>query len=50
MRMLSISILQLEPKFKMITAQGYDVAGIIKEISFLDPGKSFVENETLIIF
>ena len=40
----------LEPKFKMITAQGYDVAGIIKEISFLDPGKSFVENETLIIF
>ena len=40
----------LEPKFKMITAQGYDVAGITKEISFLDPGKSFVENETLIIF
>lgn len=40
----------LEPKFKMITAQGYDVAGITKEISFLDPEKSFVENETLIIF
>lgn len=27
----------LEPKYKTITEQGYDTAGIIKAISFLDP-------------
>ena len=39
-----------EPKYKMITTDGYRAADIIKNISMLDPTKHFVENKTLIIF
>lgn len=40
----------LEPKYKTITADGYDVAGIIKNITLLDPSKKFVPGKTLILF
>lgn len=40
----------LEPKYKTITADGYDVAGIIKNITLLDPSKRFVPGKTLILF
>lgn len=39
-----------EPKYKMITADGYKAQDMIKNISLLDPSKHFIENETLIIF
>ena len=39
-----------EPKYKMITADGYKAEDIIKNISRIDPSKRFVEGETLIFF
>ena len=39
-----------EPKYKMITADGYKSEDIIKNISRIDPSKRFVEGETLIFF
>lgn len=39
-----------EPKYKMITADGYKVDDIIRNISRIDPSKHFVEGKTLIFF
>lgn len=39
-----------EPKYKMITADGYKPDDIIKNISRMDPSKRFIEEETLIFF
>ncbi len=39
-----------EPKYKMITADGYAVKDIIKNISLLDPSKQFIEGQTLLFF
>ncbi len=39
-----------EPKYKMITTDGYKTADIVKNISVIDPAKRFVPNKTLIIF
>lgn len=39
-----------EPKYKMITADGYKAADIIKNISRINPSKRFIEGETLIFF
>ena len=39
-----------EPKYKMITADGYRTDDIIKNISRLDPAKKFVNGRTLIFF
>ncbi|MDD3253603.1 MAG: AAA family ATPase [Lachnospiraceae bacterium] len=39
-----------EPKYKMITSDGYKAADIIKNISLLDPSKKFVEGRTLLFF
>lgn len=39
-----------EPKYKLITADGYSAEGIIKNISRMDPSKQFIGGETLIIF
>lgn len=39
-----------EPKYKMITADGYKTADIIKNISRLDPSKHFESGNTVIIF
>jgi hypothetical protein len=39
-----------EPKYKMITADGYKAADIIKNISRIDPSKKFVDGKTLIFF
>lgn len=39
-----------EPKYKMITADGYKTEEIIKNISRLDPSKRFVSGQTLIFF
>lgn len=39
-----------EPKYKMITTDGYKTADIIKNISMIDPGKKFIPGKTLIIF
>lgn len=39
-----------EPKYKMITADGYKAEDIIKNISRMDPFKRFIEGETLIFF
>ena len=39
-----------EPKYKMITADGYKSADIIKNISRLDPSKHFESGNTVIIF
>jgi hypothetical protein len=39
-----------EPKYQMITADGYGTAEIIKNISRLDPSKKFIAGETLIFF
>lgn len=40
----------LEPKYKTITADGYDVASVVKNITLLDPSKEFVPGKTLILF
>ncbi len=39
-----------EPKYKMITVDGYRAEDIIKNISRIDPSKRFIEGETLIFF
>lgn len=39
-----------EPKYKMITADGYKTEDIIKNISRLDPLKRFISGHTLIFF
>ena len=39
-----------EPKYKMITADGYKSEEIIKNISRMDPTKCFIDNNTLIFF
>jgi len=39
-----------EPKYKSITADSYNTADIIKNISRIDPKKKFIENETLLFF
>lgn len=39
-----------EPKYRMITADGYKVDEIIKNISRIDPSKHFIEWETLLFF
>ena len=39
-----------EPKYKMITADGYKADDIIKNISRIDPSKKFIEEETLLFF
>jgi predicted AAA+ superfamily ATPase len=39
-----------EPKYKMITADGYKAANIIKNISRIDPSKKFIDGKTLIFF
>ena len=40
----------LEPKYKTILSDGYEVNEIIKNISLLDPSKKFIQGKTLIIF
>ena len=37
-------------KYKGIISDGYEVAGIIKNISLLDPSKRFIPGKTLIFF
>lgn len=39
-----------EPKYKMITADGYKTDDIIKNISRLDPTKKFISGQTLLFF
>ena len=39
-----------EPKYKMITADGYKADDIIKNISRIDPSKRFIDGETLLFF
>lgn len=39
-----------EPKYKMITADGYKTEDIIKNISRIDPSKKFISGKTLIFF
>ena len=39
-----------EPKYKAITADGYSVNDIIKNISRIDPSKRFADGRTLIFF
>ena len=39
-----------EPKYKMITADGYKAECIVKNISRMDPSKRFIEGETLLFF
>lgn len=39
-----------EPEYKAIIENGYSTDSIIKAISFIDPSKKFIPNETLIFF
>lgn len=39
-----------EPKYKLITEDGYKTDDIIKNISRMDPAKRFIPGETLIFF
>ncbi len=39
-----------EPNYKEICANGYGAEAIIKNISFLDPSKKFIDGKTLIFF
>ena len=39
-----------EPKYKLITADGYKADDIVKNISRMDPSKRFVTGDTLIFF
>lgn len=39
-----------EPKYKMITTDGYKAEEIVKNISRMDPSKRFLEGNTLIFF
>ena len=43
---ISINFVE-EPKYKMITTDGYKAKDIIKNISRIDPSKRFIEGETL---
>ncbi len=40
----------LEPKYKTITADGYDAESIVRNITLLDPSKELSAGNTLIIF
>ena len=40
----------LEPKYKTITEEGYEVESIVRHITLLDPSKEFLPGETLIFF
>jgi predicted AAA+ superfamily ATPase len=40
----------LEKKYTVIVNNGYDVETVLKNISLIDPSKSFVPGETIIIF
>lgn len=40
----------LEPKYKGILSNGYDVDSVIKNITLIDPSKRFGESGTLIVF
>ena len=46
---ISINFVE-EPKYKMITTDGYKAEGIIKNISRIDPSKRIIEGETLLFF
>ena len=37
-----------EPKYRMITADGYKTADLVRNISRMDPTKKFVEGKTLL--
>ena len=39
----------LEPKYKTITEEGYDVESIVRHISLLDPSKEFLSGETVLV-
>ena len=39
-----------DAKYKHIISDGYDVAGVIKNISLIDPSKRFIPGKTLIFF
>jgi hypothetical protein len=39
-----------EPKYKLITADGYDASSIIKNISRIDPSKQFAAGKTVLFF
>lgn len=39
-----------EPKYEMITSDGYKTDNIIKNISLIDPSKKFIPSKTLIFF
>ena len=39
-----------DEKYKSIIADGYDAAGIIRNISLIDPSKRFIPGQTLIFF
>ena len=39
-----------EPKYKMIVADGYSAADIVKNISRIDPSRKFIPGKTLIFF
>ena len=40
----------LEPKYKTIISDGYDVYSIIKNISLINPDFEFIPNKSIIIF
>lgn len=40
----------LEPKYKTILSDGYDVDSIVKNITLLDTKKKFIKDDTLLIF
>ena len=37
-----------EPKYRMITADGYKTADLVRNISRMDPTKKFIEGKTLL--
>jgi len=39
-----------EPKYKLITSDGYGTADIVKNLSRIDPSKQFIAGKTVIIF
>lgn len=39
-----------EPKYRLITADGYRTSDLIKNISRMDPSKQFTEGKTLLFF
>lgn len=40
----------LQPKYKQIFQDGYEVASVIKNITMMDPSLTFIEGETLLFF